>query len=156
MYKKVIIGRTVLVVALGIFFLARVNITGNVTGNVVTEVSDPIEENEAIKIPLSQISEKAEWYEYENVKYFVVRGKDGSIKTAFDACDVCYRAKKGYSQQGDDVVCNNCGNYYPISGLGTKNLGGGCWPGYLENTIEGDYIVIKKSDLDAGEKRYFS
>jgi len=69
-----------------------------------------------------------------NVKYFVVEAEDGSVKTAFDACDVCYRSRKGYRQEGDDMICNNCGNHYPISGLGTKNLrGGGCWPGYLPN-----------------------
>ena len=51
------------------------------------------------------------------------------------------------------MVCNNCGNYYPISGLGTANLaGGGCWPGYLPSKVEGDYIVIQKSDLNA--KKY--
>jgi len=131
------------------------NAVADNTDNTAQE-SNQIIEAEVVKIPLSQVSETAEWYDYENVRYFVVKGKDGSIKSAFDACDVCYKSRKGYRQKGDDMICNNCGNYYPISGLGTKNLGGGCWPGYLENSIEGDYIVIKKSDLDTGGKRYFS
>ena len=34
------------------------------------------------------------------------------------------------------MVCNNCGNKYPIDGLGTENKNpGGCWPGYLPSTV---------------------
>ena len=52
------------------------------------------------------------------------------------------------------MVCNNCGNHYPISGLGTQNLRGGCWPSYLESSNDGEYLVIPKAALDAGSKRF--
>ena len=114
---------------------------------------------DVVKIPLSEISRTAKFYEYEKdgakIKYFVVQAADGSVKKAFDACDVCHTAKKGYRQEGDDMICNNCGNYYPISGLGTENTGGGgCWPGYLPNDIEGGYLIIKENDLAAGKNRF--
>ena len=114
---------------------------------------------EVISIPLSEISSEASWYEYESektkIKYFAVRAPDGSIKTAFDACDVCYKSRRGYSQDGDFMICNNCGNRYHINGLGTENLaGGGCWPGYLENNIKDDNIMIKASDLKEGGFRF--
>ena len=152
MNKKIYIGIGILVLVGIIFFMFGPGNTGSITGNVIAE---PIDEEDAIKIPISQISKNAQWFSYNNTRYFVVKAKDGTIKTAFDACDVCYRSRKGYSQKGDDMFCNNCGNYYPISGLGTRNLGGGCWPGYLPNSIEGDYLVINKADLDTGAKRYF-
>jgi len=106
-----------------------------------------------VKIPLSEVTRKAKWYEYDlggaKIRFFVVKAKDGSIKTAFDACDVCYRYGKGYRQEGDYMVCNNCGNRYPIAGLGTENKNpGGCWPGYLPNIIKEGNILIKKSDLE--------
>ena len=106
-----------------------------------------------VKIPLSEVTRKAKWYEYDlggaKIRFFVVKSKDGSIKTAFDACDVCYRYGKGYRQEGDYMVCNNCGNRYPIAGLGTENKNpGGCWPGYLPNIIKEGNILIKKSDLE--------
>ncbi len=153
MSKKIYIGIGVIILVGIIFFMFRSGNTGSITGNVIAE---PIDEGDVIKIPISQISKNAQWFEYNNAKYFVVKSKKGDIKTAFDACDVCYRSRKGYSQKGGDMVCNNCGNHYPISGLGTTNLRGGCWPGYLPNSIQGDYIVLKKSDLDAGKQRYFS
>lgn len=106
-----------------------------------------------VSIPLSEVKSQAKWYEYdlgeEKIRFFVVKDSDGNIKTAFDACDVCYRYGKGYRQEGDYMVCNNCGRRYPIAGLGTENKNpGGCWPGYLPNTIKGDNILIKKSDLE--------
>jgi uncharacterized membrane protein len=114
---------------------------------------------EIVTMALSEISGQAKWYEYQseniNIKYFIVTSEDNSIKSAFDACDVCYGSKKGYSQEGDFMVCNNCGNRYPISGLGTENKpGGGCWPGYLPSRVEGDNLVIKTSDLKQGGYRF--
>ena len=153
------IGLGVIILALAIFFIAGGNGAAKSTGNVVTEVLDPIDEGDVVKIPLSQVSTSAQWHDYNSqgtdIEYFIVKDKNGNVKTAFNACDVCYRSKKGYSQSGGDMVCNNCGNHYAIAGLGTKNLaGGGCWPGYLPSTIEGDYVVIKKSDLEAGKYRF--
>jgi uncharacterized membrane protein len=150
MSKKIYIGVAVVVLVGIIFFMFR---GGGVTGDVIAE---PIDEGDVIKIPVSQVSKNAQWFEHEGARYFVVESKSGDIKTAFDACDVCYRTRKGYSQKGEDMVCNNCGNHYPISGLGTTNLRGGCWPGYLKNSIQGDYIILRKSDLQAGAQRYFN
>jgi uncharacterized membrane protein len=109
----------------------------------------------AVRIPLSEISSKAKFYEYDadgaTITFFAVQADDGSVKTGFDECDVCYNTRKGYRQEGNYMVCNNCGNRYPISGLGTENKKpGGCWPGYLPSTVEGDNLVIKKSDLESG------
>lgn len=106
-------------------------------------------------IPLSDISTTAKYFKETidgvTVKYFVVEGSDGEIHAAFDACDVCYREKKGYSQDGSIMVCNNCGNQYATSGIGTKNTaGGGCWPGYLETSIEDGNLIIEKSTLTNG------
>jgi len=156
MNKKIIIGIGILVIIVVIFLMMT---KGSATGKVVQDSIEISEDTNTIKIPLSQITKKAKWHEYDSngvqVKYFTVKADDGSVKTAFDACDVCYRSKKGYSQQGEDMVCNNCGNHYAINGLGTKNIkGGGCWPGYLPNKVEGDFLVIKKSDLEAGRYRF--
>lgn len=127
------------------FFTGGFGLSGKAIQNSDTDVI----------IPLSEISDQAKFYEYKRIKYFVLKASDGSVKTAFDACDVCYGSKKGYSQQGNVMVCNNCGNRYPISGLGTKNLrGGGCWPGYLPSKVEGDNLVIKVSDIEKGKYRF--
>ena len=147
--KKLLIGIVALFL-IGVMYLSF----GGITGNVVA-AAEIIDEGDIVKIPLAGIAETAQFLNYDGIKFFVVRARDGSVKTAFDACDVCYQSKKGYRQEGDDMVCNNCGNHYRISGLGTANLkGGGCWPGYLEMSVEGDYMIIAKSNLESGRYRF--
>ncbi len=140
--KKIGIYVGIIAVILVAIFLVKGNVTGAATKGDIT-------------IPLLDITETAKFYEYEGISYFVVKASDGSIKTGFDACDVCYASHKGYRQEGAYLVCNNCGNKYPIIGLGTENKNpGGCWPGYLPSAIKGENLVIKQSDIQAGKWRF--
>lgn len=109
-----------------------------------------------IAIPLSDLGTTAKFYTYitddgVTVKYFAVIGSDGQPHTAFDACEVCYDAKKGYYQDGEDMVCRNCGNRYLTNQMGTANKGGGCWPGYLESSVVGNEVIISFEELEAGK-----
>jgi uncharacterized membrane protein len=111
-----------------------------------------------VTIPLAKVSDgKTHFYKYEDggkeIAFFAVKASDGSIKTAFDACDACYRDKKGYEQQGDKMNCKNCNQKFAINRLG-PNATGGCNPGYLPHQVSGSTISIKTSDLKAGAK-YF-
>mgnify|MGYP001067715958 CR=1 FL=1 len=109
-----------------------------------------------VKIPASEVTASARWHTYDSngvkVRYFLVKGTDGKIHLATDACDVCYRSKKGYRQAENVMVCNNCGQTFAINRIGTENLSGGCWPSYIPMKIEGDSVVIERSALD--QKRF--
>ncbi|HEY3272785.1 MAG TPA: DUF2318 domain-containing protein [Methanocella sp.] len=112
-----------------------------------------------VVIPLSDIADTSfHFYSYDSggvgIKYFIVKDSSGNLHTAFDACDVCYAAKKGYRQVGDVAKCNNCGKTFAVAKIGTENTAGGCWPGYLPNTIEGNNIMIKSTDLESGKYRF--
>lgn len=110
-----------------------------------------------VKISLSEITDSANFYSHEyngkQINYFAVRGSDGEIRTAFDACDIC-GGSKGYRQSGNDMICNNCGRVFSIDDLGTKNIGGGCWPSYLSHKIEGDYLLINIGEIEQGAFRF--
>ncbi len=110
------------------------------------------------QIALSSVTSSASFYNYNaggvDVKFFVVEGSDGDVHTAFDACDVCYQEKKGYYQDGSNMVCRNCGQRFTTNQIGTANQGGGCWPSYLKRTINGGNVIIKTQNLEAG-KSYF-
>ncbi len=112
------------------------------------------EVGEYVAIPLSEISANLRKYTYSDggkqIRYLVVLGSDGAPRTALDGCVVCGGAK-GYRQQGDDVVCNNCGLHFKIDDLGSLNSGSGCWPIQLEHTVSDGKILIAKKDLIAGE-----
>ncbi len=122
-------------------------------------VLSPVNAQEIVKHDVSAATTTATFYTWDYIlspttkkviEYFIVKDASGTIKTAFNACDVCYGSHKGYKQVDDKMQCNNCGNKYEISKLGTAGSGG-CWPGYIPNTIDGDQIVINESDLEVGE-----
>jgi uncharacterized membrane protein len=107
----------------------------------------------AIRIPISEVSTSAKWYTYDSdgleVRYFLVKGTDGKIHLGTDACDVCYKNKKGYTQDGNVLTCNNCGKIFAINNLGVENLSGGCWPSYIPMKIENNNVIIQRTDLNA-------
>lgn len=111
---------------------------------------DVKENRGVISIPTGDItSEKAVFYKYnfkgKDIKFFFLRTKDGTIRAAFDACDVCYPAKKGYSQSSDFMVCNNCGQKFHVSGIGLFR--GGCNPSPLNFKVDKGFISVSLNEL---------
>ena len=70
------------------------------------------------------------------------------IRAAFDACDVCWRAKKGYVQQGNDMICVNCGLKFHTDKVNVVT--GGCNPSALKRTIKDGNIMITQEDVMSG------
>ena len=106
-----------------------------------------------VKIALAEVNDgKAHFYSYDaggtQVKYFVLKSADGKVRAAFDACDVCFAQKKGYHQEGDEMVCNNCGRRFPSTRINVVE--GGCNPSPVDRTVKGDTLVLKTADLQAG------
>jgi uncharacterized membrane protein len=116
-----------------------------------------VETADAVKIPLKALdSGKALFLQQEvdgrQLYYFALKSSDGAYRSALDACDVCFRSNRGYRQDGDLMVCNNCGQTFPSARIG--EVKGGCNPHPLARKVEGQYLVIKKTALAAG-KDYF-
>ena len=106
-----------------------------------------------VTIALADVADgKAHFYTYDaggtQVKYFVLKSSDGKVRAAFDACDVCYAQKKGYQQEGDEMVCNNCGRRFPSAKI--NEVEGGCNPSPIERTLKGANLVLASADLQAG------
>ena len=100
---------------------------------------------------------KAKFFSYTtedkvNVQYFILKSSDGVIRAAFNACDVCWRAGKGYSQSGDYMVCGNCGRRFISTQI--NEVQGGCNPAPLKRTMAGDQVIIAVPDILDG-KKYF-
>lgn len=142
--------------AIGILIIAATSFALNIPGlgkyKKVTAV------NGVVTIPARSLDDgKARFYSYKDggaeIRFFLVKDRDGSIKSAFDACDVCYKDKKGYEQSGDQMLCKNCNKKFAISRIGPHAVGG-CNPSYLPSTSNGKDITIKASDIQAGA-RYF-
>jgi uncharacterized membrane protein len=110
-------------------------------------------ENGQVRIPLHTINDgRAHYFAFKadgkKINFFVLKSRDGVIRAAFDACDVCFPERKGYSQAGEYMICNNCGQRFHSSKINV--LKGGCNPAPLRRTNNGDELVITVADIMSG------
>lgn len=85
------------------------------------------------------------------VRFIALRRADGSVAIALDACLIC--GDKGYSQEGETIVCRHCHSaVYPPS-IGQP---GGCNPIPLASHRDGDDVVIAVADLAAAAPNFRS
>jgi uncharacterized membrane protein len=114
---------------------------------------------QTITHPLTDFADgKARHFQYKTprgktVRYFIVRSSDGVIRAAFDACDVCWPAGKGYYQEGDMMVCRNCGRKFPSNKVNVVT--GGCNPAALNRQVTQTQVILQVKDILEGE-RYFN
>lgn len=114
-------------------------------------------DNGVIKIALKDVDDgKAHFFKIKlydkEVKFFVLKSKDGVIKADLDACDVCFREKKGFTQDGDYLICNNCGKKFHSNIINVKK--GGCNPSPLDRTTDKNFIYIPLKSLES-KANYF-
>ena len=152
--------RTALVVAVlvagGLIFYALQ------TGFVFTPKAPPGIQPEVtateVSFPAQAFSDgQAQYFQYPagngiSIRFFILKSSDGVIRAAFDACDVCWREGKGYYQEGDFMVCRNCGRRF--ASVKVNEVKGGCNPAPLDRSVVGDKLVLRVSDILRGAK-YF-
>ena len=117
-----------------------------------------VETADAVRIPLKALDTGKALFllqeaEGRQVHYFALKSRDGAYRAALDACDVCFKSNRGYRQEGELMVCNNCGQTFPSNRIG--EIKGGCNPHPLARKVEGPYLVIGKAGIAAG-KEYFA
>jgi uncharacterized membrane protein len=144
---RLAIGAVLAIAALVIGFL----VFGQ-SGNASSKGRQVVAVNNEVRIPLSEVGDgNAKFYQYKAnndkvVRFFVIKSSDGVYRAAADACDVCFREKKGYHQEGDDMVCNNCGRHFPSKAV--NEITGGCNPDGIPRTIQGNDLVIQTAELE--------
>jgi uncharacterized membrane protein len=112
-------------------------------------------EGQPIVIPISELSDQARFYPTTvdglAVEVLAVQAPDGSYRTALNTCQVCYDSGYGYYiQDGDVLVCQNCGNQFPMAAVEIES--GGCNPVPIFDELKevtGDSITIPVATLQA-------
>ena len=108
--------------------------------------------NGKLEIPVAEINDgKAHHFQVKSddgtmVTFFVLKSADGVLRAAIDACDVCYRSGLGYYQEGDNMVCKNCGQKFASNKINV--IKGGCNPAPLNRVVAGDKLVIQMKDIN--------
>jgi hypothetical protein len=117
------------------------NIQANVSGLVdvageqavaeeIVEVQE-ISNDAGITILKSEITEEATFYPYQAgdtyMEVIAIRASDGTVRTAFNTCQVCQGSGRAYyEQEGDVLICQNCGNRFTVDQV--EVIKGGCNP----------------------------
>ena len=120
------------------------------TGGISSGPISPV--NGILEIPVADVSDgKAHHFQVKSedgtmVTFFVIKSADGILRAAIDACDVCYRSGLGYYQEGDNMVCKNCGQKFVSNKINV--IKGGCNPAPLDRTVVGEKLVIQMRDIN--------
>jgi uncharacterized membrane protein len=120
--------------------------------------SPAVVDNTLVTFPASLFEDgRARHFEYVSdkttIRYFILKSSDGILRAAFDACDVCWPAGKGYYQEGDNMVCRNCGRRF--ASVRVNEVKGGCNPAPLSRKLENDKLIIQIKDIEQGSQ-YFN
>jgi len=148
--RNIFIGIGFFIILMAIFFVVKGN------ASKATSVS----KGEDITIIKSDITETAKFIPYKvgntKMELVAVKAPDGTIRTAFNTCQVCYNSGRGYyKQQGDDLVCQNCGNRFKTSQV--EKIKGGCNPVPIgkENKTDDGVIITISNDFIAQNQALF-
>ncbi|HVI42969.1 MAG TPA: DUF2318 domain-containing protein [Anaerovoracaceae bacterium] len=156
MNKKSVIIAVVAVIAVVIASYSVFFNNGN-GNNTASSAKSVTNENGDMEIPISGITDKASFYSYDELdskmEVIAVKASDGTIRTAFNTCQVCYSSGKGYYvQEGDYLVCQNCGNKFGMDDVEVTKGGCNPVPIYDEQTkTNSDTIVIPNEFLKEAE-----
>ncbi|HHY82790.1 MAG TPA: DUF2318 domain-containing protein [Clostridiales bacterium] len=145
-YKKTFAAIAVIAVLVTGLIIIKLS-SGGVTG---AESGD-------LKILKSEVSDTVKFYPYKagrtNMEVLAVLASDGTVRTAFNTCQVCYDSGRGYyKQEGNELVCQNCGNRFRLDQV--EKIKGGCNPVPItaeDKTEDDTSIVISQVFLEANK-----
>jgi uncharacterized membrane protein len=131
-----------------VFFSGRVFAQSETLNTVKPAIAD-----RDLVIQVSEITENAVFYpvdiEGTRIEVLAVKAPDGTIRTAFNTCQVCYGSGRGfYKQQGTVLVCQNCGNRFRMNQVEKRS--GGCNPVPIfaaDKTVTDTTITISRNYL---------
>ena len=111
----------------------------------------------SLALPMDMINEEIAYFSYEHegtyMELFAVKDSHGHMVTAMNTCFNCYNTGNGYfTQQGHELVCNNCGNHYNIEDHNHNHGTNECAPITItEDMLEqdGENLYLKIDALSA-------
>lgn len=142
-----------LVVSFVIVLAVSIVVTNKISSGSNGQNKNKIVKDSDLTIQISDITDKAEFYPVEidgtKLEVLAIRATDGSVRTAFNTCQVCYNSGRGYYvQEGDALVCQNCGNRFGTDDVEVTK--GGCNPVPItedDKTVTDTSITVKKDYL---------
>ena len=113
-------------------------------------------EGNQVRIPLSDLTDSSLHFYTADVdgsviRFLVIHRLNGDYAAALDACQICGTA--GYRQEGQNVICRNCGAAIYIPSIGQS---GGCNPISVKSRVEGGEVIVDLSALGEAASKIHS
>ncbi len=127
----------------------------------VSQTANAVQASGDMVIQKSSVTSTPSFYPYEmngtKMEVIAVKASDGSIRTAFNTCQVCYSSGRGYYKlDGSTLVCQNCGNRFSADQVEQQK--GGCNPIGItkEYKTETDQSITLKKDFFVQTQKIFA
>ena len=149
-------GVAVVAIVMAIFLLANHALQGGFDSQGFERVAPG--PDETVRIDVSDLEAgEAKFYRFLNagnqeVKFFVGRDRTGEIHAAFDANEICFKRKRGYSFDNGWFTCRVCDKSFALADVNEGQ--GGCEPVPVKHRVEGDELIIAETAMLEGW-RYF-
>jgi len=106
-----------------------------------------VAQDNRVSIPLSDLTDSSlHFYTADvnntTIRFLVIHKTNGEFAVALDACQICGRA--GYRQEGQNVICRNCGASIYAPSIGSQ---GGCNPIPVKSSVAGGEVIVDLSAL---------
>ncbi len=111
-------------------------------------------QNGVVRIPTAAVEDgRLHFFTLESegtqIRFLVIRRPGVGYATALDACAICGPA--GYRQEGQNVICRNCGAPIYIPTIGQS---GGCNPIGFASHVEGSQIVFMVAAVTEADRPF--
>jgi FTR1 family protein len=115
-----------------------------------------IAQDNQVRIPLSDLTDSSLHFYTADIdgsviRFLVIHKLNGDYAAALDACQICGTA--GYRQEGQSVICRNCGAAIYIPSIGQS---GGCNPISVKSRVEGGEVIVDLSALGEAASKIHS
>lgn len=113
---------------------------------------------EGLRIPLSELTQAVSYYDYNAngtpMQVLARIDESGVPHVSYNTCQSCAGSPYAYFEtEGDDLVCQNCGNRFALSTIG--QAGYGCMPMMLtQYTVTEESIDISAETLNAARTQF--
>src|SRR3984893_1099797 len=106
-----------------------------------------VPQDNRVRVPLSELSDSSLHFYNTDVngtaiRFLVIHKTNGDYATALDACQICGTA--GYREEGQNVVCRNCGATIYVPSIGES---GGCNPIGVKSQVQQGELIVDLSTL---------
>lgn len=123
--------------------------------------SEAVPDTEGITIDKNAVTEEAHFYPYQSndtyMEVIAIRAEDGTVRTAFNTCQICFDSGRGYyKQDGEVLVCQNCGNRFTVDQIEVVNGGCNPVPIFKDDKTETDGVITISDNVLAEYSMLFS